>query len=123
MPELTLKQIAQYRQTAERRQAENALPEAQRREAAWAVAHAVADMLKAKFGASKVVVFGSLARESGFTKWSDIDLAVWGLKMEDTIKAMGTAWDMGDTFDINLIDVNCCKPAVLAEIEAYGIEI
>lgn len=123
MPKLTLEQIAQYRHTAERRQAENAIQEAQRRKDAWAVAQAVADMLRIKFGVSKVVVFGSLACESGFTKWSDIDLAAWGLKMEDTFKAMGAAWDMGGEFEINLIDVNYCKPAVLAEIEEYGIEI
>lgn len=123
MPDLTLEQIAQYRKTAKRRQAENTGQESQRRKDAWAVAHAVADMLRTKFAASKVVVFGSLARESGFTKWSDIDVAVWGLEIKDTFKAIGAAWDMGGEFEINLIDVNCCKSAVLAEIEEYGIEI
>jgi predicted nucleotidyltransferase len=32
-------------------------------------------LLKAQFEVTRVVVFGSLARESGFTRWSDVDMA------------------------------------------------
>ncbi|WP_412709816.1 hypothetical protein [Atrimonas thermophila] len=34
------------------------------------------------------MLFGSLVHEECFTLWSDVDLAVWGLRPEDTFKAM-----------------------------------
>ena len=116
-------QLARYRQSAERREAQNAPLEAERRQTAWEVAATVAARLRSEFAVTRVVVFGSLARESGFTQWSDIDIAVWGLRLEDTFRALGVAWDLSDQFKINLVDVNCCKESWLAEIEKTGIEL
>ena len=116
-------QLARYRQSAARREAHNAPLEAERRKAAWQVAAVVAERLRSEFAVTRVVVFGSLARESGFTQWSDIDIAVWGLHLEDTFRALGVAWDVTDQFKINLVDVNCCKESLLAEIEKTGIEL
>ena len=49
-----------------------------RRRKAWFVAERAAQLLREQFGAQRVVVFGSLAHEKGFGRWSDIDLAAWG---------------------------------------------
>jgi predicted nucleotidyltransferase len=53
-----------------------------RREDAWRVARIASEMLKKQFGATRVAAFGSLASKKAFTKWSDIDLAVWGIAPE-----------------------------------------
>ena len=115
-------QLARYRQSAERREAQEAPLEAERRQEAWQVAAAVAARLRGEFAVTRIVVFGSLARESGFTQWPDI-VAVWGLRLEDTFRAVGVAWDVSKQFRINLVDVNCCKESWLAEIEKTGIEL
>lgn len=39
----------------------------------------MATMLREQFGASRVVLFGSVAREEGLGAYSDVDLAVQGL--------------------------------------------
>ena len=115
-------QLARYRQSAERREAQEAPLEAERRQEAWQVAAAVAARLRREFAVTRIVVFGSLARESGFTQWPDI-VAVWGLRLKDTFRAVGVAWDVSEQFRINLVDVNCCKESWLAEIEKIGIEL
>ena len=52
---------------------------AARKERAWKLAREASHLLKERFDAERVVVFGSLAQETGFTPWSDIDLAAWGI--------------------------------------------
>jgi hypothetical protein len=46
----------------------------ERWERAWQVALTAADVLQRRFGATKVVAFGSVAHCDWFTPWSDIDL-------------------------------------------------
>ncbi len=71
-------------------------PEAsKRRDDAWKLARVAAGMPKKRFGATRVVVFGSLARNAVFTPWSDIDLAVWGIAPEKYYQAAGAAMDIG----------------------------
>jgi uncharacterized protein len=53
----------------------------------------------------QVVVFGSLVRESGFTGWSAVDIAAWGLAPEDTFRAMGMLMDLPREIPVNLAQV------------------
>jgi predicted nucleotidyltransferase len=98
---------------------------AERRSRAWAVARSAADLLKKEFGATRVVVFGSLAGKGVFTPWSDIDLAVWGVKPEAYYRAAGAAMDMGleREIKIDMVDPENCSEAFRAEIEETGIEV
>lgn len=80
-------------------------------------------MLKEHFGASRVVVFGSLAHGDCFTPWSDIDMAVWGLRPEDTLRALGAAMDMGTPIPVDLVDISTCRPALRAVIELEGVVV
>ena len=82
-------------------------------------------MLKERYGATRVVVFGSLARDTGFTPWSDIDLAVWGIEPEDFYLAAGTAMDIGLEKDtrVDVIDSTDCGPDFLLDIEREGIDL
>jgi len=98
---------------------------AKRREHAWKVARAAADLLRTKYGAARIVVFGSLARKTLFTPWSDIDLAVWGIKLELYLSAAGAVMDMGLNLGIkvDLVEAENCSEAIHADIELDGIEI
>jgi predicted nucleotidyltransferase len=98
---------------------------AERRERAWKVARGAADLLKTGYGATRVVVFGSLALKTPFTPWSDIDLAVWGIKPEQYFSAAGAAMDMGlnSGIKVDLVDPENCSKEFQADIEVGGIEI
>lgn len=85
------------------------------------VASQCAQILKHKFGATRVVLFGSLLNAEQMTWHSDIDLAVWGLPEEDYLKA-GAAIERGHNFPIDLVEVQHAKPHILKAIE-QGIEL
>lgn len=120
---LTPEKIAVYRTTAQRRR-ERERPElARRREQGWAAARQAAQLLREQFKATRVVVFGSLARQSGFTRWSDVDIAAWGIAPEDTFRAIGAVMDLDTEIPVNLVDVNTCRPSLLSAIERDGIDL
>ena len=120
---LTPEKLALYRTTAQRRREQERSELDHRREQAWAAARQAALLLETKFKATRVVVFGSLARESGFTRWSDVDIAAWGIAPEDTFRAIGTVLDMDTEIAVNLVDVNTCRPPLLEVIEQDGVDV
>ena len=121
--DLTPEKIAVYRATAQRRRRQEKKEINQRREKAWQVARQAARLLRERFHVSRVVVFGSLAREEGFTRWSDVDIAAWGIAPEDTFRAIGAVMDLETEIPVNLVDVNTARPSLLAAIEREGIEL
>ncbi len=78
-------------------------------ERAWQVAYEVATLLYDEFGATQVVVFGSLAEPISFTKSSDIDIAVWGLSDKAHSEANNKVMDIGTGFKIDLINFDTTK--------------
>lgn len=121
--DLTPEKLARYRATAHRRRKQEQPDLAQRQEQAWAAARQAARLIKEQFKATRVVVFGSLARGSGFTRWSDVDIAAWGIAPEDTFRAIGAVMDLETEIPVNLVDVNTCRPSLLKAIEQDGIEL
>ena len=123
--ELSTEELRTYRplQALEAFQKDPAV--AERRERAWEVARAAADLLKIGYGATRVVVFGSLAQKTPFTPWSDIDLAVWGIKPEQYFGAAGAVMDMGldSGIKVDLVDPQNCSKEFQADIEVDGIEV
>lgn len=97
----------------------------ERRERALKIARSAAEFLKMRYGAKRVVIFGSLAQETLFTPWSDIDLAVWGIKPEQYFSAAGAAMDMGldSGIKIDLVDPEDCSKEFQTDIEVEGIEV
>jgi predicted nucleotidyltransferase len=87
---------------------------------AWEVARRAATLLASRFGATRVVVFGSLTRPHAFTPWSDVDIAAWGLKPRDTFAAVAALLGFDADIEVNLVDVGACSPEVLAAIEREG---
>ena len=58
-----------------------------------------------------------------FTRWSDVDIAAWGLAAEDTFRAIGAVMDLETDVPVNLIDVDTAHPSLLAAIEREGIAL
>ncbi len=120
---LSPQQIAVYRTTAQTRH-QQAEPEMfHRQKEAWQAAQRAARLLKEQFNASRVVVFGSLARKTGFTRWSDVDIAAWGIAPDDTFRAIGAIMDLDTETPVNLVDVNTTHAALLTAIQQDGVEI
>ena len=76
---------------------------------AWHTAHKIAAMLYEDFGASQVAVFGSLAEEYYFSKWSDIDIVVWGIPNDKSLRALSVASDISRLFKVDLVIFENCE--------------
>jgi predicted nucleotidyltransferase len=92
---------------------------------AWKIAKGVAALLKQRYGATRVVAFGSIVRESGFTPWSDVDLAVWGLTPDDYFDAAGEAMDLGldGSVKVEVVDMGKCPSALREAVDGEGVEL
>lgn len=121
--DLTPEELERYRQAA-RHRAHRALKDvALRRDRAMELARRAAQLLRERFGATRVVVFGSVVREGCFTAWSDVDMAAWGLKPSDTYLAIGVIHGLDPTIEMNLVDMSICPPSLSAVIEAEAREL
>lgn len=94
----------------------------------WAKAQArlpkLVDLLREQFGASRVKVFGSLVDKDRYTRWSDIDLAVWDIAPEQYFKALGAVNDLSADIKVDLIEPELCSSPTLKQIiEEEGTEI
>ena len=94
-----------------------------RKSEALKLAHQAADLLRKKFGATKVAIFGSLAHDEWFSPWSDIDIGVEGIEAESFYSAVAAVTGLSPVFRIDLVDVDDCKPTIRRAIEKEGIEI
>ena len=115
--------ISYYRSEAEIRRKKELQELHERYALAWSLARRAAKLLKEKFGATRVVAFGSLLEEETFTPWSDVDIAAWGIPALDTFKAMGEVMDLSSEIDISLVDMAICREPLKSTIEREGREI
>ena len=90
---------------------------------AWHTAHRVATMLYEDFAATQVAVFGSLAERESFSKWSDIDIAVWGIPNDKYFRAVGNAEEISGLFKVDLVDFENCKGLFRERIQSQLIPI
>lgn len=74
---------------------------------AWVIARVAAKVLKENYGATRVVVFGSLTNSASFTRWSDIGLAVWDVPDDRFYAAVGAVTGLTSDFKIDLVDATC----------------
>jgi len=94
-----------------------------RRDMALQIARAAAAILKSKYGAIRVVLFGSLAHGLWFTPRSDIDLYVEGVPVGAFFKAEAEVEAIAHGFKLDLIDARECAPELSSQIEGEGIEL
>lgn len=86
------------------------------------MADQAAALLKSRFNARKVALFGSLLNIDRMHPRSDIDLAVCGLDPKQYYQAVAALLDLSD-FAIDSIEVELTSPKILAEIQAHSIEL
>ena len=94
-----------------------------RRQQAWQLARQAAKLLRERFEARRVVLFGSLAYEGGFPRWSDIDLAAWGIPSERFYAAVAAVTGLSPDFKVDLIDPDTCRPGLRVAIDRDGVEL
>jgi len=113
--EVTAEEMAIYRATMRQRGEREQQAREQRRERAWGVIRQAVDLLKEEFGATQVLLFGSLAHGHWFSQTSDIDLAVWGLEADAYFTAVAQLQDLSPEFKVDLVAMESCR-AELREV-------
>ena len=98
-------------------------PDSDRLNRAWSLARTAADMLRERFGATRIVVFGSLAHDEWFTRWSDIDLAAWGIPPNAFFRAVAAVTGLSAELKVDLVDPHDCQPALRHAIEREGVAV
>jgi len=91
-----------------------------RHEDALETATAFAHRLCTEFGATEVILFGSVLYPDRFTFRSDIDLAVRGLGPSAFLAAYGQAMDGEIPVDLVDLDGDAVRPEVLGSIVREG---
>lgn len=86
------------------------------------VAKDIAGELVRRFGAVKVTLFGSLVRDD-FHRWSDIDLAVWGIPPADYYRAVAFAAGFSRIYEVDLVDAEDCSESLKEHIMKEGMEL
>jgi predicted nucleotidyltransferase len=87
--------------------------------AAWDTARALAAILRDRFGATRVILIGSLA-EGRFRTDSDLDLAVAGVA-DDRFFRAGAELEAAAGRPVDLIPLESASAALLAEVGRAGI--
>jgi predicted nucleotidyltransferase len=83
----------------------------------------LADLLKTDFGATKVVLFGSMLSLNNVHMGSDIDLAVWGLPYSDYFAALSKLLNCAKAFDVDLVRIEEAAPSLKAHILSEGLAL
>jgi predicted nucleotidyltransferase len=119
--QITPEQMEIYRASAHAREAMLKMQLGARRQRAWEVARQAALILKEEFGASRVVVFGSLLHAERFHWRSDIDLGVWDI--QHYFRAVARLMDLDPEIEFDLIPIEDARPGILAVIQQEGIDL
>jgi predicted nucleotidyltransferase len=94
----------------------------QRQKEAWEAACEAATILRTRFAADQVLAFGSLVHPGRFSDRSDIDLAVSGILPAFFFKAWAVA-GASCPFELDLVDLADCSPALRDLIEEEGVPL
>ncbi len=94
-----------------------------RRERAWEVARKATTILKEQFGATRVLIFGSLAHRAWFTPRSGIDLCVDGIPVDKFFHAEAEIEALASGFKVDLVDSTECSPKLQKQVEEEGVEL
>ena len=120
--DLSPEELAEYRRRLDQ-QFQNRKVDEALLQRAWQTAHRIAAMLYEDFGVRQVTVFGSLTKRESFSKWSDIDIAVWGIPSDKYFRAVWEAEDISRLFKLDLIDFESCHGLLRERIESQAVNI
>jgi predicted nucleotidyltransferase len=119
--QITPSQLEIYRHSAREREAKLRIQLGERQYHAWEIARQAARILKEEFGASRVVVFGSLLHPELFHLRSDIDLGVWDI--QDYFRAVSRLMDIDPEIEFDLVPVEDARSGILAVIRQEGVDL
>lgn len=111
-----------YREGWRRRREADSRAVEERSTRAITAAREAAGLLRKAFGASRVLLFGSLA-EGRFRMRSGIDIAVWGVPHDQQTQANRAVESLCPDIELNLVFGETVRPRFLAEIERSGIDL
>jgi len=120
---ITQQEMAQYQATARQRATKRRQALLARRLAARQTAEQAAALLKRDYGASRVLLFGSLSRDEPFSLHSDIDLAVWGLDERIYYRVVSRLLDLDPSVSIDLLRAETLSADLLCVIETTGLSL
>ena len=120
---ITPSQMEAYKHTARVRLARERQGAAARREKALVVAHEAARLLKANYGASRVLAYGSLLDSDRFGPRSDIDIAAQGIPSAAFWRAWCALDRVSEEFEINLIALETASGCLLDQISQHGVDL
>jgi len=83
----------------------------------------VATVLKGRFGARRVVLFGSLADKQWFGPHCDVDLATEGVTSSQYWDAWRVAGEMIGDRVVDLVEIETAKQSLRRAIEQHGIDL
>jgi len=115
--------LARYRDTAQAREAARQADLAAYRARALKAAQGAASVLKASFGAQRVVLFGSLARGGPVSWRTDADLAAWGVPADRYFAAVGRLQAIDPAVAVDLVRAEDAPPALVSVIEKEGVDL
>ena len=123
--ELSSEQMQRYVKAARRRSARLMLTAEEQalRQALLERVIQAAQLLKSKYGAKRVFLFGSLAHQAWFNPVSDVDLAVEGLRSEDYWRAWRDVEQIITDREVDLIELETASVSLKRAINRYGMEL
>jgi len=89
---------------------------------AMTVAKKVASFLKKEYGATRVMLFGSLA-DGFFKKDSDIDIYFEGIPSTRLLRAAGHCTEVFHKYDLDLIPASFCDADMRQRILKEGVAL
>jgi len=82
-----------------------------------------ATILKTRFGARRVLLFGSLAQPLWFRENSDVDLAVEGVRVQDYWAAWQAVEEVIGDRSVDFIEMETAGKSLRQVIQNYGLEL
>lgn len=83
----------------------------------------IAAVIKQDFGASRVILFGSVVHQQWFSDTSDIDIAIEGLSGHDFFSAWRLLEAACPNRVVDLVDLDIVSPTFYQTVEQTGIEL
>ena len=83
----------------------------------------ITKMIRARYGAHRVILFGSLCRRGYIHSGSDIDLLVEGMSKDDLFLAGFDASMMAKPFEVDIIPAESAEKTLLQTARREGIEL
>ena len=123
MTTLAPEKLAEYRAAWQERHTRKRQELLARQARARQVAQAAAGILRTRFGAKRVRLFGSVLTPTIFHTRSDIDLAVEGIDPMQVLKAWCAVSALAPEFEFDLVIPEECRPEIWSSVETEGIDL